>query len=248
MRRRLLPLAVAVGLLCFAAEPASAACPGATTAPSASSMAGVKAATLCLLNERRAQAGLPGLTSDRLLEDAATRFSARMVAQRFFSHDAPDGTDLGDRLRASGYLNGLSGWSIGENIAYGTGRYATASSIVQMWMESPGHRANILSGRFRAIGIGIASGNPRSSSGATYTTDFGSAVRSAGSTTAPASAPTPAPQTAPRKPAKRGKKAKRSKRARRLNCRRVRRSRRATRAQKRRCARARRGRARGRRR
>jgi len=250
MRRRLLPLAVAVGLLCFAAEPASAACPGATTAPSASTLPGVKAATLCLLNERRAQAGLPALTSDRLLEDAATRFSARMVAQRFFSHDAPDGTDLGDRLRASGYLNELSGWSIGENIAYGTGSYATASSIVKMWMESPGHRANILSGRFRAIGMGIAMGNPRSSSGATYTTDFGSTVRSAGSATAPGSAPTsrPAPQTAPRKPANKHKKAKRSKRARRPNCRRVRRSRRATRAQKRRCARAHRRRARARRR
>jgi len=244
-----MPLAVALGLLCFPAEPASAACPGATAAPSASALPGVKGATLCLLNERRAQAGLPALTSDRLLEEAATRFSARMVAQRFFSHDAPDGTDLGDRLRASGYLNGLSGWSIGENIAYGTGSYATASSIVRMWMESPGHRANILSGRFRAIGIGIATGTPRSSSGATYTTDFGSTVRSAGSTSPPAAGSTPpAPQTAPRRPAKKRKKATRSKRARRLNCRRVRRSRRATRAQKRRCARARRARGRGRRR
>lgn len=232
MGRRLLPLALAFVLLCLAAEPASAACSDAGTAPSASNLAGVKAATLCLLNERRAQAGLPALASDRLLEDAATRYSARMVAERFFAHEAPDGTGMTDRLRASGYLTGSSGWTIGENIAYGSGSYATAASIVQMWMESPGHRANILSGRFRAIGIGIATGTPRSAAGATYTTDFGSTLRSAGSAAPPASPPVSQPARA-----KHGKKAQRARRARR-SCRRLRGSRRARRAQRRRCARA----------
>ena len=177
MSRRLLPLLV-VALLCLGAEPASAACSGAATAPMASNLAGVRSATLCLLNERRAQAGLPALASDRQLEDAATRFSRRMVAERFFSHVAPDGSTMGVRVRASGYLNGLSSWAIGENITYGSGSYANAAKIVQMWMESPGHRANILSGRFRAVGVGIVTGTPRGSGGATYTTDFGSAVRS----------------------------------------------------------------------
>ena len=82
-------------------------CSGGSAAPSVSNLAGVEATTLCLLNERRAQAGLPALASDRLLEDAATRYSARMVAEHFFAHEAPDGTDMTDRLRASGYLNGL---------------------------------------------------------------------------------------------------------------------------------------------
>ena len=225
MSRRLLPLLV-VALLCLGAEPAAAACSGSTTAPTASNLSGVRSATLCLLNERRAQAGLPALASDGLLEDTATRYSRRMVAERFFSHVGPDGSTMGDRIRASGYLSGLRNWTIGENIAYGTGSYATAGRIVQMWMESPGHKANILSGRYRAIGIGIASGTPRSSTGATYTTNFGSAVRSTSAGAAPAS-----PQ---RRVTRKPRKAKRS-RAR--TCRRVLRSRRAKRSQKRRCAR-----------
>jgi uncharacterized protein YkwD len=234
MRRRLLSLVLAVAGLCVTAAPASAQCPGADSAPTASNLPAVKSATLCLLNDRRAQNGLSALGGDSMLEDAATRFSRRMVAEGFFSHEAPDGTDLVDRLRASGYLNGLSGWSVGENIAYGTGRYATPASIVQMWMDSSGHRANILSTRYRAIGIGIALGTPRSSSGATYTTDFGSTVRSAAPTAPTTSPPSSSPR--PTRPPRRRKKAKRSKRSRRA-CHRSRRSRRAGKAPKRRCAR-----------
>jgi uncharacterized protein YkwD len=232
MSRRLLPLLV-VALLCLGAEPAAAACSGATTAPTASNLAGVRSATLCLLNERRGQAGLPALASDRQLEDTATRFSRRMVAERFFSHVAPDGSTLGARVRASGYLNGLNSWAIGENIAYGSGSFANAAKIVQMWMESPGHRANILSGRFRAIGVGIVTGTPRGSEGATYTTNFGSTVRSGAPAGAAAQAPPP-PAASHRKVKKKKRKAARLTRR---SCRRVLRSRRAKRSQKRRCAR-----------
>ena len=232
MSRRLLPLLV-VALLCLGAEPAAAACSGGTTTPTASNLAGVRSATLCLLNERRAQAGLPALASDRQLEDAATRFSAQMVAQRFFSHVGRDGSTLGSRVRASGYLSGLSSWAIGENIAYGSGSYANAAKIVQMWMESPGHRANILNGRFRAIGLGIVTGTPRGTDGATYTTDFGSTVRSG--PPAGSAAQAPAPVTSHHRKAK--KKKRKAARLTRRSCRRVVRSRRAKRAQKRRCAR-----------
>ena len=232
MSRRLLPLLV-VALLCLGAEPAAAACSGATTTPTASNLAGVRSATLCLVNERRAQAGLPALASDRQLEDAATRFSRQMVAERFFSHVGRDGSTLGSRVRASGYLSGLSSWAIGENIAYGSGSYANAAKIVQMWMESPGHRANVLSGRFRAIGVGIATGTPRGSDGATYTTDFGSAVRS-GAPAGSAAQLSPPATSHHRKVKKKRRKAARLTRR---SCRRVLRSRRAKRAQKRRCAR-----------
>ena len=69
------------------------------------------------------------------------------------------------------------GWSLGENIAWGTGRLATAAQIHRSWMNSPGHRANILQRSFREIGIGIETGVPvrlsAAQSGATYTADFG---------------------------------------------------------------------------
>jgi uncharacterized protein YkwD len=239
MRRYLLAVCLAAVGLCAAAAPAGA-CPGADTAPSGSSLPAVSGATLCLLNEQRAARGLPALTADTMLGDASVRFSRRMVAERFFSHVAPDGSDLVDRLRASGYLSGLSSWAVGENIAYGTGRYATARSTVQRWMASSGHRANILSSRFRAIGIGIAVGTPVSSSGATYTTDFGSAVRSPATGAPPVSPPTSEPSR-PTRPRPRPRPRKRSRRKRWCRSARIRRraarSRRARRAYKRRCGR-----------
>lgn len=210
MARRTLPsLLLAIAALAIGAAPASASCPGADARPSAATIGQAQQATLCLLNERRAQQGLGPLGRDAMLESAATGFSQRMVAERFFSHDSPDGGTLRDRLAA--YVSGLSGWAIGENIAWGTGGYSTPGSIVEMWMNSSGHRANILSSRYAAIGIGIAPGNPRGGGGATYTTDFGNVVRSgaAGQQTPAAAPDEPAAKPKPRKTRKRKSKAKR---------------------------------------
>ena len=66
-----------------------------------------------------------------------------------------------DRIRRTGYTSGARGWSLGENIAWGSGRLATAAQIHRAWMSSPGHRANILQRSFREIGIGIETGAPR---------------------------------------------------------------------------------------
>jgi uncharacterized protein YkwD len=100
-----------------------------------------------------------------------------MVAEHFFGHVAPNGSTLRARVSASGYLRGARAWSAGENIAWGAGRDATPASIVRAWMNSPGHRENILTAGFRDIGIGIALGAPGGAGGlraATYTTEFGS--------------------------------------------------------------------------
>ena len=65
---------------------------------------------------------------------------------------------------------------IGENLAWGSGERSTPRSIVRAWMNSAGHRHNILNGRFREIGIGVVDSSPVSTAnrGATYTTTFGS--------------------------------------------------------------------------
>lgn len=98
-----------------------------------------------------------------------------MARRNFFSHDSPGGDDLVDRVKRAGYLSGSSSWALAENIAWGSGSYATPRSIVNGWMHSSGHRDNILSPRFRHVGVGVARGTPvgSSSGGATYTTDFG---------------------------------------------------------------------------
>ena len=96
-----------------------------------------------------------------------------MVASGFFSHDAPGGGAWSTASSARATPSG-AGWSIGENIAWGTGSLATAAQIQRAWMDSPGHRANILRRQFREIGIGIALGAPAGDpDGATYTADFG---------------------------------------------------------------------------
>jgi uncharacterized protein YkwD len=100
-----------------------------------------------------------------------------MVNRRYFEHTSPDGRSVGDRLRAIGYSRGFSA-SAGENIAYGFGEESTPDSIVRLWMNSPGHRADILRPAFTEIGIGIATGAPdlpdaKQADSATYTTDFG---------------------------------------------------------------------------
>ena len=97
-----------------------------------------------------------------------------MVAGRYFAHDSRSGARFSARIARTGWMSGRARWSVGENLAWGSGTQATPSSIVAAWMKSAGHRHNILSPRFRVIGIGIASGAPVSATdGATYTTDFG---------------------------------------------------------------------------
>ena len=65
--------------------------------------------------------------------------------------------------------------AIGENLAWGTGALATPASIMQAWMNSPGHRENILDPEYREIGIGVVAGNPSTATGAgaTYANAFG---------------------------------------------------------------------------
>ncbi|MFL5825526.1 MAG: CAP domain-containing protein [Thermoleophilaceae bacterium] len=138
--------------------------------PAVASISRANNATICLINQVRRQHGLHALHVSHRLSRAARRHSRSMVAHRYFEH----GDYLG-RIRQTGYFNGAHSWSAAENIAWGSGRYATPMSIFRLWMNSSGHRANILNPRFREVGIGIHRGAPQAGAGAaaTYTTDFG---------------------------------------------------------------------------
>lgn len=104
-----------------------------------------------LTNRERAGAGLPVLGVDARLTAAAQAHSADMVARDFYSHTDPDGGKPWDRAAAAGAGQG----SVGENIACGQ---RSPAEVVEGWMNSPGHRANILKPDFTHIGIGLAGG------------------------------------------------------------------------------------------
>ncbi|MGW3286281.1 CAP domain-containing protein [Streptomyces sp. NPDC001002] len=116
-----------------------------------------------LTNRERARAGLPPLAIDPLLTRAAQAHSADMVARAFYSHTDPEGGQPWDRAARAGSRRR----TIGENIACGQ---RSAAEVVEGWMNSPGHRANILKPDFTHIGIGFAGGGP---SGTYWTQLFG---------------------------------------------------------------------------
>ncbi len=156
-------------------------CANATLRPTSQNLAKINKATLCLVNRERTKRKRRALNRQSRLNRAAGIFAKQLVADRFFDHTAPDGTTMLSRIKRTGYLKGRwRRWSVGENIAYGTGQLATPKAIVAAWMKSPGHRKNILQTRYRQIGLGVTLGTPDEgggSAGATYVHDFGQRVR-----------------------------------------------------------------------
>jgi uncharacterized protein YkwD len=171
---------LAFALLALCAAPAAAARPGACASAHvvvrAATLHRAQAATLCLLNQIRAQAGLPRRCLDRRLSAAARGHSREMVRRHYFAHDSAHGASPFRRMLSTHYVPRNASWWLGENIAWGSSSLGQPAAIVRAWMHSPPHRANILSRHFRDIGIGIAPGTPQHArhSGGTYTTDFGS--------------------------------------------------------------------------
>ena len=162
-----------------AATPAMAApapCPASDADATTMTLTAVRSTTRCLLNAIRADHGMKALKSDDRLTGAARGHSRKMVAKSFFTHDSLSGKHFSGRIAATGWMDGRANWVVGENLAWGSGTLATPHAIVDAWMDSAGHRDNILKRRFRNVGVGVSRGTPVTgvSEGVTYTTDFGS--------------------------------------------------------------------------
>jgi uncharacterized protein YkwD len=176
--RTLLPVLLAALLLIAPATACGAPpCPGADLIPSIENVDQVRTVTLCLLNRERTRRGMQRLSESPQLRKSAQGFSRAMVRERFFDHVSPGGSTLLSRVRrGTGYLQNVHAFALGENIAWGSGEYATPAETMDGWMHSSGHRHNILNRRFRHVGIGVALGAPEDAQGmpaATYTVDFG---------------------------------------------------------------------------
>jgi uncharacterized protein YkwD len=129
---------------------------------------GTERKVIRLVNRIRAHRGLRRLKTSRRLARAATEHTGDMLARDFLSHASSDGTGMAQRVRRYTGAN----W-IGENIAAVSGR-ATARRAVRMWMQSPPHRAVLLSRSGRRIGVGKRRGRLGSSRRAVFTADLAS--------------------------------------------------------------------------
>ena len=136
--------------------------------------ANARQAVLCLLNEERAAAGLPGVDLDRRLQRASQRHTAAMHGTGCFSHQCPGEPPLERRFRR--YLAGHPRrYELGEVIGWGPRVLASPREIVDTWLRSPLHRGEILNPTYEDAGIGFAVGTPKSghSHGGIYSIDFG---------------------------------------------------------------------------
>ena len=109
-----------------------------------------EAAVLALVNEARVDAGCGALTADPALAAVARAHSTDMRDRDYFSHTSPEGLSPFDRAEQAGVDH-----SRAENIAFGQ---ADAAAVMEAWLESPGHRQNILDCELTRLGVGVAEG------------------------------------------------------------------------------------------
>ncbi|MFS3127595.1 CAP domain-containing protein [Nocardioides sp. Bht2] len=104
---------------------------------------------LTITNKHRAKAGCKALKLNTSLRKAARKHSDLMARAKTLSHQLPGEASLGKRITRAGYRN----WrSVGENVAFG---YPTPANMMAAWMASPGHRKNILTCKYRHLGVGV---------------------------------------------------------------------------------------------
>lgn len=111
---------------------------------------------MALVNQRRADHGCPPLATNVAMTSAAYEHSQDMGVNGYFAHDTPAGVTPWARMQNAGYAEPAA-----ENIAEG---YRTPQDVVDGWMNSPGHRKNILNCSYKAAGVGYYDGPSKSSS------------------------------------------------------------------------------------
>jgi uncharacterized protein YkwD len=164
-----------------AAEPrasaAGAPCPNETLGPAPGDAAAVEQATLCLVNAVRRAHHLHALRANHELGRVAASQVASMLRWDYFADVRPSGQTPMSLVGVTRYPAHSAGFAVGQNIAWGTGAYASPAHIVAEWMASPPHRAIILAGAYRDAGIAEQPALPgvlrAGHSGATYAMEFG---------------------------------------------------------------------------
>jgi uncharacterized protein YkwD len=155
----------------------SSACSGADLAPTATNSTAIGAATLCLVDRIRAAWHLGPVRANAALRAVATSQVRNMVRWDYFADIRPSGQTPLSLVAHTRYRAHASSVSVAQNIAWGTGPYATPARIVAAWMASPPHRRVILTRRFRDAGVAAIPAVPSRFAqgiyGATYAIEFG---------------------------------------------------------------------------
>ena len=160
----------------------SASCPGAADVPDGHNSAVVDSATLCLMNRIRQTFRLHPLRRNAALATIATGQARDMVRGDYFGDQSLSGQTPFARIIASSYTLAPSHIHLltAQNIGWGTGPNSTPTGIVRAWMHSPPHRAIILTGAYRDVGVGVAAAIPSrlgsSWTAGTYAVEFGARV------------------------------------------------------------------------
>ncbi len=139
---------------------AAAACDGAEVPIAATTVAQSRATLGCLIDAVREERGRAALRRDDKLSEAARDHAADMVGRGYFGHVTPAGRDQTDRLRRVGWPPATGGWWAGEILALGSGGASTPRHLVSAWLNSPPHRAILLSGKPTRIGLGVVRNTP----------------------------------------------------------------------------------------
>jgi uncharacterized protein YkwD len=159
------------------AATASPECRNANLRPTAKNLGTVDAATLCLVNRERAADGLRTLHANRELGRVAGTQVGSMVHKDYYADVGPSGQTPMALVSVTRYSAHAADLDVGQNIAWGTGIYATPAHIVQAWMASPPHREIMLSSEYRDAGVAAVSAVPAildtSGRGAVYVIEFG---------------------------------------------------------------------------
>jgi uncharacterized protein YkwD len=169
-------LLVSGSALFFAIPASSSNCAGAEAQAQALSPTELESSVTCLINQERAKAGLRFVRPSGRLRQAALSHSQDMVRRGYFEHTSPSGKTFVDRITAAGYTRRARRWLLGENLGWGRGIESTPQAMVDNWMGSPPHRANMLRARFRDIGVAAVRGTPVDSSdlnGVTVSSEYG---------------------------------------------------------------------------
>ncbi|OXM70953.1 CAP domain-containing protein [Amycolatopsis vastitatis] len=130
-----------------APRPTTSEAPPPTTKAAARVAPSVTAQVIARVNDERAKAGCAPLAEEPHLTKAAQDYSDQMSAGNFFSHTSPDGTTFDQRIKSAGYSKPGA-----ENIAKGQ---TSAEQVMDAWMNSEGHRANILNCSLTKLGVGL---------------------------------------------------------------------------------------------
>lgn len=145
----------AVGVLAPSA-PAATSCAGADVPATTASVTATRAAIDCLIDAARAERGLAPLKADTRLQTAAQRFARALDPGKPLTHAGRGGSTPLTRIADSGYARGAGGFAAAETLGRSKGSLATPAARVKAWLASAATRKLLLSGRYRDVGVGVA--------------------------------------------------------------------------------------------